>query len=186
MRKSFLVASLMVVAALWITGWAACQRGAVDRPSEAPLAALSPRSDLVPVGQQAPDFQASDQSGGQLRLGELLEKNDVVLIFYPGDFTPGCTKQLCAVRDDWSRFEKDGIAVLGVNPADAAQHTRFVGEYRFPFRLVVDEGSKIAAAYGAAGALHTQRTVYAIRRDGKVALAERGFVDHDTIFAALR
>ena len=186
MKRSFVAAGLRLTAALWVAGWAGCQRGGADGHPEAPPAALSPRSDLVPVGQQAPDFQASDASGSRLRLSELLKKNNVVLILYPGDFTPGCTKQLCAVRDDWSRFEKNGIAVLGVNPADAAQHARFAGEYRFPFRLIVDEGSKIAAAYGAAGTLGTQRTVYAIRRDGKVALAERGFVDHDKNIAALK
>jgi len=186
MRNTSLVAVLMLPAALWVVGWAGCQAGGAREPSDVPPAALSPRSELIPVGEQAPDFTAVDQSGAHIRLGELLKNQEMVLIFYPGYFTPGCTKQLCAIRDDWARFEQNGITVLGVNPADAAEHARFAGQYHFPFRLIVDQGSKIAAAYGAAGALHTQRTVYAIRKDGKVALAERGFVDHNKIFAALK
>jgi len=168
-----------VAAGLLLAGCAA-----TDEAGPAP--ALEPRADMIPVGQKAPDFDAADQSGRHVRLSDLLKKSNVVLIFYPGDFTPGCTRQLCAVRDDWSEFAKHGATVLGVNPADAAQHARFVREYHFPFPLIVDEGSKIAAAYGARGALTPQRTVYAIRKDGKVALAERGFVAHDKIFAALK
>lgn len=160
--------------------------GCASKEMVRPAASLEPRTDLIPVGQKAPDFDAADQSGKRIRLAELLEKSNVVLIFYPGDFTPGCTRQLCAVRDDWSQFEKHGITVLGVNPADAAQHARFVGENRFPFSLIVDEGSRITAAYGARGPERTERTVYAVRKDGKVALAERGFVAHEKIFAALK
>ncbi|HPD32552.1 MAG TPA: peroxiredoxin [Phycisphaerae bacterium] len=160
--------------------------GCASTETVGPAASLEARTDLIPVGQKAPDFDAADQSGKRIRLAELLKKSSVVLIFYPGDFTPGCTRQLCAVRDDWSQFEKHGITVLGVNPADAVQHARFVGENRFPFSLIVDEGSSITAAYGARGPDRTQRTVYAIRKDGKVALAERGFVAHEKIFAALK
>ncbi len=160
--------------------------GCTTNEQIAPAPPLEPRADMIPAGQQAPDFDAGDQTGKHIRLSKLLEKTDVVLIFYPGDFTPGCTRQLCAVRDDWSEFTRHGATVLGVNPAEAAQHARFVREYHFPFPLIVDEGSKIAAAYGARGAETTQRTVYAIRKDGKVALAERGFVAHDKIFAALK
>jgi peroxiredoxin Q/BCP len=186
MRKSLAGSVWAFAIASLAAGLVGCQTEGGRGPLEAPAAALTPRSDLIPVGQQAPDFEAADQSGGHVRLSQLLKKHEVVLIFYPGDFTPGCTKQLCAVRDDWSRFEKNRITVLGVNPADATMHARFVGQYHFPFRLIVDPDSKITAAYGAAGPTHTERTVYAIRRNGKVALAERGFVDHGKIFAALK
>jgi len=168
-----------IMAGLFLIGCSA-----MDKAGPAP--ALEPRTDLIAVGQKAPDFDAADQSGEHVRLADLLKKSSVVLIFYPGDFTPGCTRQLCAVRDDWSQFEKHGITVLGVNPADAAQHARFVGDNRFPFSLLVDEGSKIAAAYGTKGAQRTERTVYAIRKDGTVALADRGFIEHAKIFAALK
>ena len=176
--------SLLVIGG---AGLAGCEKGGTSARSEAaPAAALSPRSDLIPAGQKAPDFDAVDQAGRHVHLADLLKKTNVVLVFYPGDFTPGCTKQLCAIRDDWSQFEKHGATVLGVNPGDAVQHARFVGDHKFQFPLIVDEGSKITAAYGAKGPEKTQRTVYAIRKDGTVALADRGFVEHDKIFAALK
>jgi len=122
------------------------------------------------------------------QLRELLKAKNVVLIFYPADFTPGCTKQLCAVRDDWSAFEDRNAIVLGVNPADPARHAEFAAEHRFPFPVLSDPLARIAAAYGArrpGNSEHPIRTVYVIRRDGRVALSERGMVSHDRIFAAL-
>lgn len=182
MRCSYLVSTIVLASA--IAGLAGC--GTPAPPQAAPLPKSTPRSDLIPIGQAAPDFAAADQTGRLVRLSELLKHHHVVLIFYPADFTSGCTKQLCAIRDDWSQFEKAGITVLGVNPADAATHARFVSEHKFPFPLIVDDGSKIAAAYGAKGPERPQRTVYAVRKDGTVSLAERGFVDHGKIFTALR
>jgi peroxiredoxin Q/BCP len=109
----------------------------------------------------------------------------VVLIFYPKDFTPGCTRQLCAVRDDWSAFERRGVTVLGVNPADTQTHAKFAAEYRFPFAVVSDEEARIASAYGCRGPQMNIRTVYVIGRGGKVLLADRGFVSHERIFTAI-
>src|SRR5690606_26303019 len=96
-----------------------------------------------------------------------------------------CTRQLCAVRDDWSRFEQRNGVVLGINPAGVEKHARFAGRHAFPFPVLSDQGSRIAKAYGAAGWLMVRRTVYAIRQDGRVAFAERGVVPHERILAAL-
>lgn len=139
----------------------------------------------VPVGEPAPDFSAPDQDGNRVTLSRLLRERQVVLIFYPGDQTPVCTRQLCAVRDDWSRFERKNAVVLGINPARVEKHARFAGRHGFPFPVLSDRGSRIARAYGAAGWLLIRRTVYVIRQDGRVALAERGVVPHERIFAAL-
>jgi thioredoxin-dependent peroxiredoxin len=147
--------------------------------------ALAARSDLIPVGEAAPDFEATDHRGQPVRLSELLKGGRVVLVFYPKDNTPVCTKQLCALRDDWSKFQERKVAVLGINPADKDSHAAFAAKYGFPFPVVVDQDSRIAAAYGASGMLFTKRTVYVIDRNGKVLLAERGVVAHDKIFAVL-
>jgi len=143
------------------------------------------RSELIPVGEAAPDFEATDHQGQRIRLGELLENGHVVLVFYPKNNTPVCTQQLCALRDDWSKFQERKVAVLGVNPADKDSHAAFASKHSFPFPVLVDQDSRIAAAYGAGGILFTKRTVYVINRDGKVVLAERGVVPHDRIFAVL-
>jgi peroxiredoxin Q/BCP len=146
---------------------------------------LVPRDDLIPVGAPAPDFTARDQEGTPVALSELLKTHQVVLIFYPADNTPVCTKQLCAVRDDWSKFQEKGATVLGINPAGVSKHAQFAKKHSFPFPVLSDEDSRIAKAYGAGGTIFVQRTVYVLGRNGKVALADRGVVSHDRILAAL-
>ncbi|HOA74694.1 MAG TPA: peroxiredoxin [Phycisphaerae bacterium] len=164
----------------------AASQPATDDPSVgAELRPAAPRAELIPAGEPAAEFSAKDHKGQTLRLSELLEKQRVVLVFYPADFTPGCTKQLCAVRDDWSEFERRNATVLGVNPASIETHARFAEEHGFPFPVISDEESAIAAAYGCKGKDHTQRVVYVIGRDGKVLLSEAGMVPHEKIFAAL-
>jgi peroxiredoxin Q/BCP len=101
------------------------------------------------------------------------------------DNTPVCTRQLCAVRDDWARFQQRGVTVVGINPRKRRSHAAFASKHALPFPVVVDDGSRIAAAYGAAGLLVTRRTVYVLDSDGTVRLAERGVVPHETIFSAL-
>jgi peroxiredoxin Q/BCP len=140
---------------------------------------------LIPIGKAAPDFEATDHQGQQVRLSELLAQGRVVLVFYPKDNTPVCTKQLCALRDDWSKFRKRQVAVLGINPAEKDVHAAFAAKHGFPFPVLVDQDSRIASAYGAGGLVFTKRTVYVIDRDGRVLLAERGVVPHDRIFGVL-
>lgn len=178
--------------AIWLTmSGCGANDGASSRPAGSdsafrqPAAELVPRDDLIPVGQPAPDFSADDQNGNRVVLSKLLETGHVVLIFYPMDNTPTCTKQLCAVRDDFSKFKERGATVLGINPASVSKHAGFAEKHGFPFPVLSDEGSRIAKAYGAAGTIFIQRSVYVIGRDGKVALADRGVVSHDRILAAL-
>ena len=188
----FQFAVLTVLVGLGVAGCrsepASPERGASGSAAKTTAPALSPqaeRSDLIPVGEVAPDFSAVDQDGRQVRLSTLLERGPVALIFYPKDFTSVCTKQLCAVRDDWSAFQRRGATVLGINPAEVATHAKFAADYRFPFAVLSDEGSRIASAYGCRGPQMNIRTVYVIGRGGKVLLAERGVVPHEKVFAAL-
>jgi peroxiredoxin Q/BCP len=161
------------------------QAGRDQQPDSESESQLVPRDDLIPLGNDAPDFTAKDQDGNVVTLSKLLETRSVVLVFYPADNTPTCTKQLCAVRDDWSKFQDKGATVLGINPASVSKHARFAQKHDFPFPVLSDEDSRIAKAYGASGTLFIQRSVYVIDRDGKVRLADRGVVSHDRIFAAL-
>ena len=81
-------------------------------------------SDPLPAGTKAPAFSLSDDSGRVVHLAELRGRN-VVLVFYPGDDTPGCTKQLCQFRDDWNEAQARGVTVFGVNPQSAQKHVEF-------------------------------------------------------------
>ena len=158
----------------------------VDAASnQLPQTSRTERTTILRPGEFAPNFVAHDHQGGAVELFQSLRGQDVVLIFYPGDDTPGCTKQLCAVRDDYDSFLKRGVLVLGVNPAGAERHAAFVSKYSYPFQIVVDRDSRIAAAYGCKGSGHTRRVVYGITRDGRVAFAEEGMPAHERIFAAL-
>ncbi len=81
-------------------------------------------SDPLPAGAAAPDFALPDESGHMVALSGLRGRN-VTLVFYPGDDTPGCTKQLCQFRDQWEKARARGVEIFGVNPQSALKHDRF-------------------------------------------------------------
>lgn len=139
-------------------------------------------SSPLPVGAPAPDFSLPDDSGSIVTLSALRGKK-VVLVFYPGDDTPGCTKQLCQFRDDWSQARAAGVEVFGVNPGSARSHVKFRQKYKFPFPLLVDESQKVAELYHANG-LIVKRTVYLIGADGVIRFSRRGMPAPSEVLAA--
>lgn len=141
-------------------------------------------SEPLPPGTVAPDFTLSDDQGNEVKLSSLRGSN-VVLVFYPGDDTPVCTRQLCEFRDRWDDTATRGIAVFGVNPASAGIHAKFRGKHNFPFPLLADKGRKVAGLYHAAGLL-VKRTVYLIGPDGTVRYAKRGKPGVDEVLAAVK
>jgi len=140
-------------------------------------------SDPLAVGSAAPDFTLPDQDGRFVSLSALHGKS-VALVFYPGDNTPGCTKQLCQMRDNWERLKAKNLLLFGVNPQSAASHTSFREKYKLPFSLLVDKGQKVAEMYHANG-LFVKRTVYLIGADGKIRLGRRGMPSPDEVMAAV-
>lgn len=141
-------------------------------------------SDPLPAGTPAPDFELADDSGSAVKLFALRGKS-VVLVFYPGDDTPGCTKQLCEFRDGWEAARARGVEVFGVNPRSARKHAQFRRKFRFPFQLLVDPGQKVAALYHAKG-LIVKRTVYLIGPDGIIRFARRGMPKPEEVLATAR
>jgi len=139
-------------------------------------------SDPLPTGSQAPDFTLPKQDGGSVSLSKL-RGNNVVLVFYPGDDTPVCRKQLCEFRDQWAQARQRNTQVFGVNPASAGSHFKFQEKYHLPFPLLVDAGQKVAALYHANG-LFVKRTVYLIGPDGVVRYAQRGKPGPSEVLAA--
>jgi thioredoxin-dependent peroxiredoxin len=144
----------------------------------------------IGVGSPAPNFTLKDADGTPYELRELLKEKSVVLIFYPGDMTPGCTMQLCAIRDDWSIFDKAGIAVLGVNHANAVSHAKFTKAYTFQFPLLIDEGMTVSEKYGAIKKIFKKkiisRTVVGIRKDGVIVFYRRGMPKDTEILKAFK
>jgi peroxiredoxin Q/BCP len=113
----------------------------------------------------------------------------VVLIFYPKDQTPGCTKQLCTASVDSAAFASVGAAVFGVNGDGAASHERFIAKYGLTMPLLIDPGLSVAKAYDAVAGFGpikiVNRTVVGIDRVGRIAFYQRGMPDTATILAAL-
>jgi len=138
-------------------------------------------SPLAP-GTPAPGFSLADDSGRTVTLSALRGKR-VVLVFYPGDDTPGCTRQLCQFRDDWSQARAAGVEVFGVNPGSARSHGKFREKFHFPFPLLVDTGQKVAALYHANGFI-VKRTVYGIGADGVIRFARRGMPSPSEVLRA--
>lgn len=139
-------------------------------------------SDPLPAGSPAPDFTLAKQDGGTVSLSKLRGKN-IVLVFYPGDDTPVCRKQLCEFRDQWGEARKRNTQVFGVNPSGAGSHAKFREKYHLPFPLLVDAGQRVAALYHANG-LFIKRTVYLIGPDGTIRYARRGKPDPAEVLAS--
>jgi len=141
-------------------------------------------SNPLPVGAAAADFSVPDDTGQTVTLSALRGKN-VVLVFYPGDDTPTCTKQLCEFRDLGDDALARGVEVFGVNPRNARKHAKFRRKFGFPFPLLVDSGQKVARQYHANG-LVVKRTVYLIGPDGAILFARRGKPNPSEVLAAAR
>jgi peroxiredoxin Q/BCP len=129
-------------------------------------------SDPLPAGSIAPDFSLPDETGRMVHLADWRSSNGV-LVFYPGDDTSMCIKQLCQFRDDWSEARARSVEIFGVNPQNARKHGEFRRKYGFPFRLLAAEGTSASALYHTNG-LIVKRTIYVICRDGVIRYSRRG------------
>ena len=120
------------------------------------------------VGALAPDFTLPSTQG-EITLSKQLAAGSVLLVFYPGDDTPVCTKQLCDYRDNLDTFGDLGVQVLGINPQSLSSHERFADKRDLPFPLLSDSDKSICRAYGAIGLLGmTRRALVLIGTDGRV------------------
>jgi len=140
-------------------------------------------SDPLAVGSDAPAFSLVDDSGRCVTLSDLRGRH-VVLVFYPGDDTPTCTRQLCQFRDSWDQAAALGVEVFGVNSWSGRRHADFRKKFQFPFALLVDPGQKVAKAYHANG-LAIKRTVYLISPGGRILFARRGVPSPAEVLAAV-
>lgn len=100
----------------------------------------------LPAGIPAPDFELKDDTDTTRKLSDYRGQN-IVLYFYPEDDTPGCTKEACNFRDDYSAYEKAGVVVLGVSPDSVVSHVKFKKKFMLPFPLLADEGHRVCDEY---------------------------------------
>ena len=128
------------------------------------------------AGEEAPDFELSNQDGEPVRLSSL-RGAPVVLYFYPKADTPGCTTQACGIRDRSGEYETSGAVVLGVSPDEPAKLRKFADKYGLDFTLLADTEHSVAEAYGvwAEKSMYGRkfwgnlRSTFVIDADGRIA-----------------
>lgn len=108
---------------------------------------------MLIAGDRAPEFTLPDETGTDRSLTELLSSGAVVLYFYPADFTPGCTRQACVLRDLHDEVQRAGLRVVGISPQSPESHAKFRAKYNLPFVLLSDEHKAVIKMYGVNGPL---------------------------------
>jgi thioredoxin-dependent peroxiredoxin len=121
------------------------------------------------IGTEAPDFSLRDGEGEEWRLSDQRGKV-VVLLFYPGDETPICTRQMCSVRDRWEDYAATGAEVVGLSTNTVDSHKRFAEQHDLPLRLLADVDRKVADLYGAQSLIpgKVARSVFVIDARGVI------------------
>ena len=121
------------------------------------------------VGRPAPDFTLPDADGGRWRLSDHRGRV-VVLLFYPRDETPVCTRQMCSLRDRWADYQQTGAEVVGISTDPPDSHLKFAEHHRLPLHLLSDPGGRVAKIFGAASWIpgRAARAVVVIGSDGTV------------------
>jgi thioredoxin-dependent peroxiredoxin len=100
------------------------------------------------INDQAPAFELKDQNGKVIKLSDFAGKSHIVLFFYPADYSPGCTAEACAFRDNYDVFKENGAEVIGISMQNEDSHKGFITKHGLQFQLLVDENGKTAEAYG--------------------------------------
>lgn len=119
------------------------------------------------AGTKAPNFTAKDTNGNTVSLSDYQGKT-VVLYFYPKDDTPGCTKEACSFRDNYSQYQGKDIAVFGVSMDNETSHKAFTDKFNLPFPLLADTDGNITKAYDVDGGGYAKRVTYIIDSEGNI------------------
>ena len=141
---------------------------------------------MLDVGTKAPEFTLPDDRNKKISLSGLLKKGPLILYFYPADFTPGCTKEACSIRDVHDDLVAVGLTVAGVSPQDSDSHARFRDAHDLPFILLSDPDKEVARMYDVDGpfGIGVRRATFLIGEDGKIEDAVQAdiFIDRHREF----
>ncbi len=179
-------ARLTQIASLWRSAWCGCKATFADAMLVASSGLLRldvPQSSIcsqeafmaIEEGKAAPAFTLKDQDGKARALSEF-KGQDIIVYFYPKDDTPGCTKEACGFRDNWSVLQKRKVVVIGISADSSESHSAFIAKYKLPFILLSDPDRKVMEKYEAYGEkmMYGKKTMGVIRStvwisaDGKV------------------
>ena len=128
-------------------------------------------------GTIAPDFTMRDREGKTIKLSELRGKKNVVVYFYPKDFTPGCTMEATEFSRDYKKFKDAWIEIVGVSPDDEESHQKFRSKMGMPYPLVADTENEVSKKYGVYGLksfmgreyMGVNRSTFLVDKSGKIA-----------------
>ena len=125
---------------------------------------------MLKPGDYANDFELKDEQGDSTTLQELLAEGELILYFYPADFTPGCTTEACQIRDIHEEILDVGIKVIGISPQGEKSHQRFINRHDLPFTLLCDPRKKVIRAFGVDGPLGfgVRRATFLIGQDMRI------------------
>ena len=128
---------------------------------------------MLDIGGRAPEFTLPDHTGQPVSLTTLLRKGPLILYFYPADFTPGCTKEACSIRDLHTEILGAGLDVAGVSPQGPETHRKFREKYQLPFTLLSDTDKVVIKMYDVDGPLGfgVRRATYLIDQARKIRSA---------------
>jgi peroxiredoxin Q/BCP len=118
-------------------------------------------------GDKAPDFTLRNQDDKSVTLSSLKGRK-LVLFFYPKDFSPGCTREVCHFRDHFEDFIEVGADVIGVSADSVESHKKFIESNLLPYTLLSDPGGEVAKLYGVSGFLLPGRTTFIIGENGLI------------------
>lgn len=138
---------------------------------------------MLNIGANAPDFELKDQHGKLTKLTELLATGQVLVYFYPIDFSPVCTAQACGFRDRYPNATELGTQIVGISPQSVASHRRFAKTHALPFPLLADPSKRVIRAYDVNGpfGMGVRRATFLIDQSGVVrnsVLAEFSVASH--------
>lgn len=127
------------------------------------------------VGDQAPQFSGLNEKGETVSLADFAGKK-LILFFYPKDNTPGCTAEVCSLRDHFTELREKGFELLGVSPDSARKHQNFIKKFELPFPLLADTEQEVLNQFGVWGEkkmygktyMGVMRTTFVIDEAGKI------------------
>lgn len=125
------------------------------------------------IGDDLPLFSLKDQDGNNFSSHDYLGEYNLVIFFYPKDFTPGCTKEVCSFRDKYEDFNDLGAKVIGISGDSEKSHQKFTKQYKLPFKLLSDKGNKVRKLFGVPKSLLgllPGRETYVFNKQGKVTM----------------
>ena len=128
---------------------------------------------MLKVGTKAPEFVLQNDQGDATSLSDLLVDGPLVLYFYPADFTPGCTKEACSIRDIHDDLIAVGLNVAGISPQNADSHARFREAHELPFALLSDPEKTAIEMYDVDGlfGIGVRRATFLISQNGPIEVS---------------